>query len=392
MLSFEEGLAAVLALASECRIGERESLPLDTALGCILAEDIHAPIDVPPQDNSAMDGYAVSVADVRASKRLPVSQRIAAGVSPAPLLAGTTARIFTGAPIPVGADAVVMQENTCAHEHDIEFLEAVEVGDHIRPAGQDLRKGSLALSAGTRLEGRHLGLAASLGIAELPCIRPLRIALFSTGDELRAPGTALDAGQIYDSNRIMLQGLCQPLGCEIHISEWLPDQPEQIRASFTKAAAECDLILSSGGVSVGEEDHVKAVIAELGTLDMWKIAIKPGKPLALGRIEQCRFIGLPGNPVSSFVTFQLFVRPYIERAQGAASTALNWVTVQAGFSTRQAGTRDEFLRVQLNNGVATVHPNQSSGVLSSVTWADALARIPAGTVVAEGDDIPILSL
>ena len=317
MLSVEEALQRMLAAAVP--VAQTESVPTLEAHGRVLAQPVVSPLAVPPMDNSQMDGYALRCADVPAVPvTLPVSQRIAAGHVGAPLEPGTAARIFTGAPLPLGADAIVMQEATRADGDRVTVLEAPKPGAWIRRAGLDVQAGSTVLAAGTRLRAQELGLAASVGAATLAVHRRVRVAVFFTGDELVMPGEPLPPGRIYNSNRFTLRGLLQGLGCEVLDLGIVPDDRSATRAAFVRAAQQADLIVTSGGVSVGEEDHVKPAVESEGELALWQIAMKPGKPLAFGAVRGVPFIGLPGNPVSSFVTFVLFARPFILRRQGVA--------------------------------------------------------------------------
>lgn len=394
MLSYEQALLQLLAGAPV--LGATESRPTQSACGRVLAAAQVSAIFVPPLDNSSMDGYALRAADVPvAGTRLKVAQRIAAGSVGHALAADTAARIFTGAPLPAGADAIVMQELT-SHENDVVTINHVpSPGDWIRRRGQDINGGETILGAGTRLLPQHLGLAASVGLAALPVFRRLRVALFSTGDELVMPGevapSELPPGAIYNSNRFLLLGLLQQLGCEVADLGIIPDTLAATREALRQAAADADLILTSGGVSVGEEDHVKPAVEAEGTLDLWKIAIKPGKPLAFGRVGSASFIGLPGNPVSSLVTFLMLVRPFILKAQGAAATAVRSLALRADFDGPRADPRREFLRARRNDaGGLDLFPNQNAGVLSSAVWADGLIDNPPNQVIRRGDLVSFL--
>ncbi len=394
MLSYEQALLQLLAGAPV--LGATESRPTQSACGRVLAAAQVSAIFVPPLDNSSMDGYALRAADVPvAGTRLKVAQRIAAGSVGHALAAGTAARIFTGAPLPAGADAIVMQELT-SHENDVVTINHVpSPGDWIRRRGQDINGGETILGAGTRLLPQHLGLAASVGLAALPVFRRLRVALFSTGDELVMPGevapSELPPGAIYNSNRFLLLGLLQQLGCEVADLGIIPDTLAATREALRQAAADADLILTSGGVSVGEEDHVKPAVEAEGTLDLWKIAIKPGKPLAFGRVGSASFIGLPGNPVSSLITFLMLVRPFILKAQGAAATAVRSLALRADFDGPRADPRREFLRARRNDaGGLDLFPNQNAGVLSSAVWADGLIDNPPNQVIRRGDLVSFL--
>ena len=390
MLSVEEALERLLAA---CRpVADGEQVATLDAHGRVLAQDLVSPVDVPPLDNSQMDGYAVRCADVvQAGARLPVAQRIAAGQLGTALAPGTTARIFTGAPVPAGADAIVMQEAVRVDGSDAVFAEVPQPGQWIRRAGIDVRRGSVVLAAGTRLDAAAQGLVASIGIAQVPVVHRIHVAVFSTGDELVMPGEALPPGRIYNSNRFMLRGLLQALGCEIEDLGVVPDSLEATRRAFVAAAARADLIITSGGVSVGEEDHVKPAVGAEGTLDLWQIAMKPGKPLAFGRVRDIPFIGLPGNPVSSFVTFLLFARPFIRKLQGAGDVATPRWTLRADFDLPRGDKRREFLRVRRNaQGGLELFGNQNSAVLTSCVWADGLVDNPAGRAIARGDLVGFL--
>ena len=385
MLSADQLLDALLARARG--VTATETVAVTAALGRVLAAPQTSAITVPPADNSAMDGYAVRMADMSAAGvRLPVSQRIQAGEVGVPLAAGTAARIFTGAPVPPGADAVLMQEY-CAAEGDSVVINIVpRAGENIRRAGEDIRAGAEVLAAGTRLGAAEKGLAASVGLAELPVYRKLKVACFFTGDELVTPGTSLQPGQIYNSNRYTLSGLVQGLGCELVDLGIVPDTLEATEAALARAAREADVVVTSGGVSVGEADYVKAAVEKLGRVEMWKVAMKPGKPLVYGRVGEADFIGLPGNPVSAFVTFCLFVRPFLLKRMGATNVLYRAFAVQADFAWTRPGARREFLRARLQpNGKLALFPNQSSGVLTSCAWADGLVDLEIGQTIRPGD-------
>ena len=395
LLSVDEALAFLLAGARP--VVETEQVPTLAAGGRVLAEAQHSTLNVPSLDNTSMDGYAVYTADCASgAARLPVTQRIAAGSVPQPLARGSAARIFTGAPIPAGADAVVMQEH-CTQEGDSVIVNhRPEPGEWVRRTGEDIRAGSEILAAGTKLRPQDCGLAASVGIAALPLYRRLKVAAFFTGDELVMPGEPLPPGRIYNSNRYTLNGLLQLLGCEVTDYGIVPDRLEATRAVLREAAAANDLIVTSGGVSVGEEDHVKPAVEAEGKLNMWKIAVKPGRPLAFGEIgagaaRRAHFIGLPGNPVSSFVTFLVFVRPFILRCQGVAKVQARAYPLRADFDWVKPDTRREFLRVKLNaGGGLELFANQSSAVLTSAVWGDGLVDNPARQPIRRGDTVKFI--
>ncbi|GGC17835.1 molybdopterin molybdenumtransferase MoeA [Oxalicibacterium flavum] len=397
LLSVAEALDFLLAAARP--VTDTETLPTIDAHGRILAAAQTSQLDVPPADNTQMDGYAVRAADCASgAATLRVSQRIPAGVVGQPLEAGTAARIFTGAMIPSGADAVVMQEACEADGDKVTIRHTPQVGEWIRRAGEDIRAGSTILQAGQRLRAQELGLAASVGLANLPVVRRLRVAVFFTGDELSMPGEPLKPGAIYNSNRFTLRGLLQKLGCEITDYGIVPDTLAATRDTLRRAAAGHDLIITSGGVSVGEEDHVKPAVEAEGRLNMWQIAVKPGKPLAFGEVDRADagapafFIGLPGNPVSSFVTFLLFVRPFILRLQGVQNVAAPAYAMRADFDWPRADRRNEFLRAKINaQGGLDLFPNQGSGVLTSTVWGDGLIDNPPGQAIARGDTVRFIS-
>ncbi|WP_071363009.1 molybdopterin molybdotransferase MoeA [Massilia timonae] len=402
MLSVREALDFLLEAARP--VEQVETVATLEANGRVLAADQLATIDVPSADNTQMDGYAVRAADCASgSATLKVSQRIPAGSVGHELEPGTAARIFTGALIPPGADAVVMQEQAEAVGDSVTIHHAPRAGEWIRRKGEDISAGAVILPAGSRLRSQALGLAASSGLASLPVRRRLRVAVFFTGDELTMPGDVppegLKPGAIYNSNRFTLRGLLENFGCEISDFGIVPDSLEATRATLREAARENDLIITSGGVSVGEEDHIKPAVEAEGRLSMWQIAVKPGKPLAFGEVRRedgssvssatgaTYFLGLPGNPVSSFVTFLLFVRPFLLRLQGVTGQVEpKGYTVRADFDLPKGDRRNEFLRARLNAaGGLDLFPNQSSGVLTSTVWGDGLVDNPAGNRIAAGD-------
>lgn len=393
MLSVAEALDFLLSAAR--RIADSENLPTLAANGRVLAAAQTSQLNVPPMDNTQMDGYAVRAADCASgAAKLKVAQRIPAGQVGQALQPGTAARIFTGAMIPEGADAVVMQEMCTVEGDNVIINHTPQPGEWIRRTGEDIRAGSVILPAGTRLRGQELGLAASVGLATLPVVRKPRVAVFFTGDELAMPGEPLKPGAIYNSNRFTLRGLLENLGCDITDYGIVPDSLAATRATLRQAAQEHDLIITSGGVSVGEEDHIKPAVEAEGRLNMWQIAVKPGKPLAFGEVDRAGktgsafFLGLPGNPVSSFVTFLLFVRPFILRLQGVADVAPKAVSMRADFAWPKADKRNEFLRAKMNaNGGLDLFPNQSSAVLTSTVWGDGLIDNPPGQTIAPGDSV-----
>ncbi len=400
LLPLDEALADLLARAQP--VLASESVSTFEADGRVLAQDLRSALDVPGHDNSSMDGYALRVADLQAGKALAVSQRIAAGSSGQDLAPGTVARIFTGAPVPAGADAIVMQED-CAVQDDgrIQVKAMPSPGQWIRRRGEDVQRGAVVLARGQRLSPASLGLAASIGFAQLPVARRPRVALFSTGDELVMPGEvapeAMKSGAIYNSNRFFLRALLLRLGCEVSDLGIVPDRREATVQALAEAARGHDLILTSGGVSVGEEDHIKPAVQALGELQLWQIAIKPGKPFAYGRVNHAQgfshFIGLPGNPVSSFVTFLLLVRPFLLQLQGAGVTQPERLALRADFDWPKPDKRREFLRVRRNaQGGLDLFGNQSSGVLTSAQWADGLVDNPPGQRIARGDAVQFIPL
>jgi molybdopterin molybdotransferase len=386
LLSVDEALEQMLASAHPVR--EIEEVPTLEATHRVLARAQRSTMDVPPMDNSAMDGYAVRIAD---GLRLRVAQKIMAGAVGQPLEPGTAARIFTGAPIPPGADAIVMQEHTTLAGDEVQLRKAPQPGEWIRRAASDIAKGAEILPAGKRLLPQDAGLAASVGIRTLPVYRRLRLGLFFTGDELVMPGEPLAPGRIYNSNRFTLRGLAEVFNCELKDYGIVPDSLEATRAVLRRAAAECDVVVTSGGVSVGDADYVKPAVEAEGKLLMWRIAMKPGRPLAFGNVGRAFFIGLPGNPVSSFVTFLVFVRPFLLKAQGMTAFAPRAIAARADFDWPQPDARREFLRAKWNReGGLELYPTQDSAVLTSTAWADGLIDNPAGRAIRRGETVEFL--
>jgi len=386
LLSVDEALSRMLASAHPVR--EIEEVPTLEATNRVLARAQRSTMDVPPMDNSAMDGYAVRIAD---GLKLRVAQKIMAGSVGKPLEKGTAARIFTGAPIPPGADAVVMQEHASVAGEGVTLQKKPEPEQWIRRAASDIAKGAEILPAGKRLLPQDTGLAASVGIRTLPVYRRLRLGLFFTGDELVMPGEPLAPGRIYNSNRFTLRGLAEVFNCQLKDYGIVPDSLEATRAVLRKAAAECDVVVTSGGVSVGDADYVKPAVEAEGKLLMWRIAMKPGRPLAFGNVGNAFFIGLPGNPVSSFVTFLIFVRPFLLKAQGVTDVAPHTIAARADFDWPEPDARREFLRAKWNaKGGLEVYHTQDSAVLTSTAWADGLVDNPAGHAIRRGDSVQFL--
>lgn len=379
-------------------VGGLEEVSLAQAGGRVLARDVASRVDVPPADNSAMDGYALCLADLlaRADRTLPVSQRIPAGVVPSPLQPGSAARIFTGAEVPAGADTVVMQEDCEAADGSVrvsgEEVARLRVGANVRPRGQDMRAGSVVLEAGTRLGPAQLGVAAAAGHPRLTVVSRVKVAIFSTGDELLEPGDAPAPGRIYNSNRYALLGYLASAGCEVIDLGRVPDLLDATCDALLAAARDADLVITTGGASVGEEDHLGAALRRVGQVDLWKVNIKPGKPLLFGHVaseggRRVPLLGLPGNPVSVAVTFLVLALPFLRRLQGSVRVLPEALSLPAGFTTRKPGMRDEYLRVRVTGGRLQKHDNQSSGVLSSMAWADGLAVVPAGVAVSESQPL-----
>ena len=391
LMPVEVALARLLALAEAAPILGTESVLLAASEGRVLAHDLISSLDLPPWPNSAMDGYALNMADW-SGEPLMVSQRIFAGAAPEPLAPGTCARIFTGAPVPAGANCVEMQENAQVQaDGRVVFTHALRAGQNIRPQGQETTIGEVVLSAGTRLGPIEQGLAASLGCAALEVIRRVKVAVLSTGDELVEPGLPLGPGQIYNSNRVLLCSWLTRLGCEVVDAGILPDDLAATRQRLGELGA-VDLILSTGGVSVGEADFLGIALREEGELALWKLAIKPGKPLTCGHFRGVPVIGLPGNPASTLVTFALLARPYLLRLQGVQAVEPLKFQVPAGFVWPKAGNRREYLRGRLEQGRAVIYKNQSSGVLRSAAWAEGLVEVLEERTLVEGDWVGFIPL
>lgn len=369
-----------------------ETLPLMQAYGRVLAQTYRADIDVPPADNSAMDGYALNTAGLQPGSSLPIGLTIAAGDIAEPLVAGTAARIFTGGEIPAGANAVIIQED-CTRDGDRVILQVgVKPWENIRPQGQDIAAGTQLFEKGQCLRPQDIGLLASVNIAEVLVFKPLRVALFSTGNELVEPGQSLPRGKIYNSNRYLLTGLLRAMHCEVIDGGIVTDTLADTRAALQTAANQADVVISSGGVSVGDADHVKAAVSELGELKLWKINLKPGKPLAFGYVADTPFVGLPGNPVSAFVTFQLLVRHLLCKRQGQQINLPSFIPLRANFDLPNPRKRSEYLRGRITADGVEIHAQQSSGALSSVVWADCLVRVEEGVSVARGDWVDVVML
>ena len=400
MLTAQQALDHLLSNAKA--VTESEPVTMQAALGRVLAQNVSSLVDVPPLDNTSMDGYAVRTADTHTPGNiLKIAQRIPAGSIGAQLEPGTAARIFTGAPVPPGADAVVMQEDCAIQEGSADQVQiniAPTSGQWIRRRGEDLAAGKTALTAGTFLRPQELGVAASAGLTHLNVKRRVKVAAFFTGDELSLPGEPLKPGGIYNSNRDTLLACIKSLGCDATDFGIVPDSLDATRETLRKASKDHDLIITSGGVSVGEEDHIKPAVTAEGRLDLWQIAIKPGKPLAFGAVRKLDapenadtepetwFIGLPGNPVSSFVTFLLLVRPFILKLQGRNTSAPQSYPMRADFDWLKGDRRNEFLRVKINaQGGLDLFPNQSSGVLTSASWGDGLLDCPPGHTFKAGE-------
>ena len=391
MKTFDEALHYLLT--KSVTTSQTEKIPVFNALGRVLAEPIISTVNVPPHDNSMMDGYALHSFDLEHNVNFEISQRIPAGSNPSSLKTGTAARIFTGAPIPEGANLVIMQEET---EEQVDGKVKITTncatkGQNIRVTGEDIAQNATILKTGHKLRSQDLGLITSIGFAEVSVYKPLKVATFTTGDELVEPGNPLEDGKIYNANRYVLAGLVPQLGFELIDLGQVEDTLESTIEAMKTAAAQADVVITTGGVSVGEEDHIKPAIEKLGGLDMWKVKMKPGKPLAYGDIEGTPFIGLPGNPVSAFATFNLFARPYLMKMQGANEIKAKPIWLEADFEWLKAGFRREFARARLVNkqqtSVIDIYPNQGSGVLTSTVWADGFVVIPEDTKINKGDKV-----
>lgn len=392
MLEIDEAKATILECISQvCSV---EPVPIDQATGRVLARDIISTVDVPPAANSAMDGIAVTFDDLRNAKdgRLPLTQRVVAGKKPRELVPNSAARIFTGAEMPFKSDTVIIQENCEFTDKDVKISGKISKGDNVRAKGQDIKKGESILKSGRILKAQDIGLIASAGQTHVQVFKKLRITLISTGSELIQPGEPLTPGKIYNSNQAMLHALLSQRACYIVNQYIVQDSFDKTRVVLKEAASKSDLILSTGGVSVGEEDHVKDAVESLGGLDVWKVKMKPGKPLAFGKIGDTVFLGLPGNPVSSFVVCCIFGFPIIRKMQGADSYQPLAIQLPIAFDVPEPQSRPEFMRVRIENNFVMQYGNQSSGVLSSVSWANALAFIPADTTLNQGDLVDVYPL
>ncbi|MBP6020481.1 MAG: molybdopterin molybdotransferase MoeA [Burkholderiaceae bacterium] len=375
-----------------------EVCPLAQARGRVLAQTLFATLDLPPADNSAMDGYAIRYADYAPGARLPVQQRCFAGDTPQALQPGNTIRVFTGSLMPAGADTIVMQENGNETDQGFEISVPPTLGDHVRLQGEDVLKGKQLFTKGTLLSGAEISLLASQGYPEIPVYAPLKIGIITTGDELANPGQVLVTGQIYNSNGPMLAALAGAMGAQIiHVLHAL-DTSASLHTAFETALNDCDLVLTVGGVSVGEKDLVKPTIEEMGgVLDLWRVCMKPGKPVALAYARNKPIICLPGNPVSAFVVFSLLVSPLMRTMQGRSDIMPPIHYGKLSTDRQFCETREEFLRVQASfspdQGILLApHPMQGSAIINSLPWADGLARIPVNTVVKNGDVVPYYDL
>jgi len=397
ILDFHTARERLLAQAAP-RVG-RECLPLGEALGRVLAAPLFATTDIPPAPLSALDGYAIRTADLstQGENRLPVSQRIAAGSHAESLAPGTAARIFTGAPLPGGADAIVAQESTRLDGDEVCFDYRPAPWEDVKGVGSDLARGEPLLEAGRRLRPQDLGLIASAGIGEADVYSPLTVAVLCTGDELIEPGRALPPGGTYNANRYLIPAQIRSLGMNVTAVTRVADTLEATIDALQTATDTADVVMTTGGVSVGEEDHVRAAIESMGALSIWRVNMKPGKPFTFGQIgqEKTPVIGLPGNPVSAFLNFALFARPFLLACQGVADDCRFTARLPAGFESPRGKPRHEFLRARVEDGVTpSVHlyPNQGSSALKSASWANGIVSIPPGTVVRKGDPVDFIPL
>ena len=388
MLSVDQALDQILADA-KCLV-DTEKVGIKNANGRVLAQAISAQLSMPPFDQSAMDGYAFKLNELLDSKTLPIKQRVPAGQAPGKHIPGSAARIFTGAPIPAGADCVVIQENTKIDGENVCLGGDMSQWQNIRKQGEEVTQGDTVIQAGIRLDPPLVGICATHGLAQLNVYQRLRVGVMSTGDELLEPGSPLEPGKIYNSSRYLLQGLVEELGFEFVDVGIVGDSFEDTKQAITRATEQCDVLLTTGGVSVGEEDHVKNALDELGEINVWKLTIKPGKPLAFGHANNTPVFGLPGNPGSTLVTFLILARPYLMVAQGRQYSGERSVPVATNFD-HKAGTRQEYMRVQVQDNRLVLFNNQSSARLSSAGWAHGLAIQAVDQSVAKGDPLDYLS-
>ena len=391
LMSADDALSFLIDSASVTAM--TEAVSLDDSLGRILASDIHSTINVPGFDNSAMDGYTIALNDNQVAQEnlsFDVVDRIAAGSTGNDLKIGNAARIFTGAPIPNGANTVVMQEECTLSEDksQITVKRAINLNENIRPTGNDILKDNVILSSGRQIKPQDISLAASVGVGKLVVFKKIKVGVFFTGDELVEPGNLLTPGKIYNSNRYALVALLKQVGCDVINLGNIEDKLDATCEALEALESQCDLIMTTGGVSVGEEDHVKPAVEKLGELNLWKIRMKPGKPLAYGKVKQTPFIGLPGNPVSSFVTFCIFSLPFIKKMQGNSNYESKILKVKTNFDCKRAKPRREYARVRIDHStetpLANLFPKQGSDVMSSVVWADGIIEIPENTTFETG--------
>ena len=392
LMSVDEALEFLLDASVTTE--KKESVSLDNSLSRILAFDIHSTINVPGFDNSAMDGYAIALSDnqlLQNNLSFDIVDRIPAGSTGNELNKGCAARIFTGAPIPKGANTVIMQEECEVSEDGVQITiaRAIKLNENIRPTGNDIVEGDVILSSGKQIQPQDISLASSVGVGELIVYKKIKVGVFFTGDELVEPGTPLSSGKIYNSNRYALVALLRQVGCEVINLGNIKDKFSATCDALEALESQCDLIMTTGGVSVGEEDHVKPAVESLGELNLWKIRMKPGKPLAYGKVKQTPFIGLPGNPVSSFVTFCIFSLPFIKKMQGNNNYQSKIIKVKANFECKRAKPRREYARARIDYSestpVANLYPKQGSDVMSSIVWADGLVEIPENNTFEAGE-------